>query len=827
MKRKLLCFLLSAALLMSLAGTAVPQAKAQNDLRTSDDLVNLLKQFEGFAKYQVWDNSQWSVGYGTRVNVCALGYGKCPGYPNCTDENCEFGRWVEGNPISEEDATRKMREFLTAFEGEINRFAKKHGLTFSQQQFDALVSFTYNCGGGWMLESYDPEGNFRNAVISGDMGDLIVYTFGLWSKSGKTVSLGHIRRRMIEAQIYVDGVYSSYDEWPENYRYVFLDGNGGETRYAYQTFHAALKCPFRAEFTAVPKDASGNDLTFAGWFTKPEGGVEVKELSGALTNGLILYAHWKNAAGETVTINTDTSTAADVTVIVPQWWPNTLYEGPGTYYSEVRKTTLNEQLHITKTVVGKDGDSWGYCADGWIPLKNTNYSDVVNATYDGAVWYLITASDLNVRTGPGTNYGTIGVQKQSGEQALILETQESADQLQTWAKMSDGNWICIRNGESIWAVVMDPQPEIPKPKPVTGVTVSSITITSVPDVREYALQGPDVLPDLTGGKLSVKYSDGSNKTISITRAMVSGFDNSTLGTNTITVTCGGKTADYTIQIVPTNITGITIQSMPAKTEYVQGDGALDLTGAAIRIHYDKGDPRTVPVTADMVSSFDGLALGINTLTVTYQGYSCTFDVTVVKPTVTFHNYDGTVLSQTQYAIGEAVIPPTVPTRPADAIHEYLFVGWDKEVTACNGNAVYTAVFEEITVKFPVTFLNYNGAVLSQSYYAVGETVTVPADPVKPADAEGEYVFAGWDQEIAACAGQTTYTAVFRLRYAVGDLDRNDQVNEADAIYLLRHVLFPEKYPVYARTDIDKDGTTSEADAIYLLRHILFPDKYPL
>ena len=59
------------------------------------------------------------------------------------------------------------------------------------------------------------------------------------------------------------------------------------------------------------------------------------------------------------------------------------------------------------------------------------------------------------------------------------------------------------------------------------------------------------------------------------------------------------------------------------------------------------------------------------------------------------------------------------------------------------------------------------------------------------------------------------------------LDRDGKVSEADAIYLLRHILFPDKYAIYAWSDFDSDGKTSEADAIYLLRHVLFPEKYPL
>jgi len=64
-------------------------------------------------------------------------------------------------------------------------------------------------------------------------------------------------------------------------------------------------------------------------------------------------------------------------------------------------------------------------------------------------------------------------------------------------------------------------------------------------------------------------------------------------------------------------------------------------------------------------------------------------------------------------------------------------------------------------------------------------------------------------------------------YIPGDCNGDRFVNEDDAMYLLRHVLFSETYPVSIPTDLNADGQTNEDDAMYLLRHVLFPDTYPL
>ena len=64
-------------------------------------------------------------------------------------------------------------------------------------------------------------------------------------------------------------------------------------------------------------------------------------------------------------------------------------------------------------------------------------------------------------------------------------------------------------------------------------------------------------------------------------------------------------------------------------------------------------------------------------------------------------------------------------------------------------------------------------------------------------------------------------------YIPGDFDTNGQVTDADALYLLRNTLFPDRYPIEQPGDVNGDNEVSDADALYLLRHTLFPSRYPL
>lgn len=63
--------------------------------------------------------------------------------------------------------------------------------------------------------------------------------------------------------------------------------------------------------------------------------------------------------------------------------------------------------------------------------------------------------------------------------------------------------------------------------------------------------------------------------------------------------------------------------------------------------------------------------------------------------------------------------------------------------------------------------------------------------------------------------------------ARGDFNGDEYVDSDDAIYLLKHTLAPEKYPLNQNGDVNGDGQVDSDDAVYLLKHTLAPEKYPL
>ena len=143
--RRILCLVLTMAITLSIALFGGITVSAESNLVASDECINILKKYEGFSKYPYWDYGQWTVGYGTR----------CP---------ADMVDYYKANGISEADAENLLKEFLKNYNEDVNEFADRYSLTMTQNQFDALVLFSFNCGSGWV---YSPGQNFHKTMALG------------------------------------------------------------------------------------------------------------------------------------------------------------------------------------------------------------------------------------------------------------------------------------------------------------------------------------------------------------------------------------------------------------------------------------------------------------------------------------------------------------------------------------------------------------------------------------------------------------------------------------------------------------------------------------
>ncbi|MBP3866850.1 MAG: hypothetical protein J6D25_03460, partial [Eggerthellaceae bacterium] len=188
--------------------------------------------------------------------------------------------------------------------------------------------------------------------------------------------------------------------------------------------------------------------------------------------------------------------------------------------------------------------------------------------------------------------------------------------------------------------------------------------------------------------------------------------------------------------------------------------------------------------------------------ITYVPGKLTIEAAPSECTVTFENWDGTVLQSGKVAKGE--VPKYAgdePTRPATAQCEYLFVGWEPEVGPVTGDATYTAKYDEAPRHYSVIWRNYDGTEFYRDVkvpYGTMPKYEGPT-PTKPSDEQFTYAFAGWTPDVAAVIGDATYTAKFdavpkpKLGYEVvsGASGTWTQGSNAPMVFKIERTIDPE------------------------------------
>lgn len=171
--------------------------------------------------------------------------------------------------------------------------------------------------------------------------------------------------------------------------------------------------------------------------------------------------------------------------------------------------------------------------------------------------------------------------------------------------------------------------------------LTGITVTKMPNKTTF-YQGE--LFDSTGLEISGIASTG--ETVSVTDYELSGFDSSSAGAKTITVTASGKTTTFEITVSEASITAISVTTMPTKVNYHIGK---EFDSAGIVVTATASDGNTIDVTKDCTySGFDSSSPKQSKITVHYGSFSCTFEVTIMQP----ERINGMNYSGTDYFVGD-------------------------------------------------------------------------------------------------------------------------------------------------------------------------------
>uniref|UniRef100_UPI0018906864 Ig-like domain-containing protein n=1 Tax=Aliidiomarina indica TaxID=2749147 RepID=UPI0018906864 len=187
-------------------------------------------------------------------------------------------------------------------------------------------------------------------------------------------------------------------------------------------------------------------------------------------------------------------------------------------------------------------------------------------------------------------------------------------------------------------------------------------------------------------------------------------------------------------------------------------------------------------------------------------------------TVTFQDHDGSVLDTQTVEHGSAATAPADPTREG-----YTFTGWDVSFSEITSDLTVTAEYEINT--YTVTFINYDGAELKVQEVAHGEAATAPSDPTR----EG-YTFTGWDPEdFSQVVSDLTVTAQFDINlYTVTfDLNGGTRVGGGELVQQVAHgddAVAPEVEPQsgYIFVEWNSEYTNITADTTVAASYRMVP-----
>ena len=174
-----------------------------------------------------------------------------------------------------------------------------------------------------------------------------------------------------------------------------------------------------------------------------------------------------------------------------------------------------------------------------------------------------------------------------------------------------------------------------------GTTVGTINVTVKDYIASVVITVPSKITykyneelDLSDAKITITMASKPNEptTIAVTPSMISGYNKTQVGAQTVTITYTDNENNVHTQTfgvrVEDSIKTITLENNNFKTNYKYGEN-LDLSGLALKVTKESGEISTVAVTTGMISGYNPNKLGSQTLTINYEGKQFTIVVNVV------------------------------------------------------------------------------------------------------------------------------------------------------------------------------------------------------
>ena len=246
----------------------------------------------------------------------------------------------------------------------------------------------------------------------------------------------------------------------------------------------------------------------------------------------------------------------------------------------------------------------------------------------------------------------------------------------------------------------------------------------------------------------------------------------TTSISNVSLTVSGNTTktatiSWTCPTVPAGSTIISCKLTGTASSFTTGNKGATLTinntsvssGSSFTINLGTGNN-----TTSVQASFKGNHKQSNTsVTLSNLVYTVEYTEPVVTYTVTFKDWDGSVLKTEEVESGSAATAPSNPSREG-----YEFIGWDKTFSNITSDLTVTAQYRKVYV---VTFKDWDGTVLKTQTVYEGESATAPESPNR----EG-YEFIGWDIDFDNIVADLTVIAQYKKLDALQIKENGDWID---------------------------------------------------
>ena len=447
-----------------------------------------------------------------------------------------------GMTITQEQADRYLVQDVAGSQAAVNSFLSSNGITIGQAQFDALVSFTYNCGNVWVST---PTFQLKTILKNGytKYSDAQIRTaFTNWNKSGGQVLAGLTRRRNAEADLFLSSK-SDTCNCSESYA-----GNYTVTTSQYPL---SIRSGHGTSYGKIGQIPSGETV----YVSRADGNWAHVEYNGVSGYCSMEYLSKK----------------ADVNIIIQGWFSTTamgdslngcnsgddlylcykLYDSnSGKNWNEIE----NKNYSVKETVYNPDGSekfshTYNNSDNNWIkiiPDKGGNYRGKIELTGDreGAVECSIPVTLRHERFGGWLTSDAVGNNR--------ITTIKKNQQVYLWYKVYDNNTGMLLNQYRNWTYTMQQivyKPDGTKVLERTYNNSDNGVLSFVPDaVGQYKCK---TIITLSNGNPQINTTTLNVENSEIQAALITDSAGSAVsgGQVRLTANASGGTGNYTYKFI--------------------------------------------------------------------------------------------------------------------------------------------------------------------------------------------------------------------------------------------------------------------------------------